>query len=269
MTLNNPTKQFGCLQASGELCMKTKKDNELLYLTQFKQVFNSFPTGEIREHESPDFLVDDGKRKVGIEVTKIFKTSAPSQPPLQAIEATCRRITDSAAQICEERKIPPLTVSLHFIRKPEILKVQRDDLSLIIADFVCNNIPKLDTHITFENRFMNRSLPDHIHAITIGRFNVLTKSHFNAPSAGRAQREFSTVLQQAIDLKNSKLIHYHRNCDEYWLLIICEGSNPSSFFECDGATRDAIYKSNFDRSFFMEAFSKYWWELKAYKQAEK
>jgi hypothetical protein len=245
--------------------MKTKKDNELHHLIQFKQVFERFPDGEIFEHECPDFIVDNGNRKVGIEVTKIFKAPRSNEPPMQAVESACKKIADFAQKICEERQIPPLIVSLHFIQKPNILNIRRDELSYKIADFVCSNIPNPDSSRTFEDRYSYQTFPEYIHAITIGRFKVLTKSHFNVPTAGWAQREFSTELQQVIDLKNPKIVHYNDDCEEHWLIIISEGSSPSSFFECNGETREAIFKSEFDRSFFMEAFSKSWWELKTFK----
>jgi hypothetical protein len=242
--------------------MKINKDNELLHLIQFKQAFNNFPEGEIREYECPDFIVTNGNRKVGIEVTQIFKSARPNEPPMQAVESACKIIAESASKICAARQIPPLTVSLHFNHKPEILSARRHQLSNKIADFVCNNIPQLDSYHSFDHMVKDRILPEHIHAITIGRFSVLTRHHFNVPTAGWAQREFSSELQNVIDLKNKKLIHYADDLDQRWLLIISEGSSPSSFFECAGETREVIFKSRFDRSFFMEAFSKTWWELK-------
>lgn len=245
--------------------MKTKKDKELYHLIQFKEVFINFPEGEIRECECPDFIVDNGRRKVGIEVTKLFKSGSPDEPPMQAVESTCRKIAESASRICEQRQIPPLTVSLHFVHKPEILSIRRDELSNKIADFVCSNIPKPDSYHSFDHLYGNRILPEHIHAITIGRFSVLTRHHFNVPTAGRVQKEFASDLQRIIDSKNRKRLRYTDDCDEHWLLIVSEGSSPSSFFECNGETQNAIFKSNFNRSFFMEAFAKTFWELKTDK----
>jgi hypothetical protein len=242
--------------------MKTKKDHELYHLLQFQEVFNNFPSGEIIRSESPDFIVDNGGKKIGVEVTKVFKSARSGQRPLQAIEATCRKIATSACKICEERKIPPLTVSLHFIRKQEILQVRREELSKQIAEFVCNNLPLPDTYRSFHPRHDDTTFPDHIHAITIGRFRVLTKHHFNVPSADWAQKDFSTEIQKAIHSKNQKHIKYNDSCAEHWLLIVSEGSGPSSFFDLSGGTREVVFESRFDHSFFMEAFSRIYWELK-------
>ena len=242
--------------------MKTKKDYELLHLNQFKEAFDEFPKGEIIESESPDFIVNDGNRKVCIEVTKIYKSNPSNKPPMQAIESTCRKIAEAASIICEERQIPPLTVSLHFIHSPQVLDTRRDDLSKKIADFICQNIPQLDTYHSFHPIFDDPTFPEHIHAITIGRFSVLTNHHFNVPTAGWVKKEFSVELQNAIDLKNKKLFQYNNNCTEHWLLIISEGSSPSTFFESSGDTRNNVFKSDFDRTFYMETFSRIFWEVK-------
>jgi hypothetical protein len=243
--------------------MRAKKDHELYHLLQFKDVFDNFPGGEIIRSESPDFIVNNGDKKIGIEVTKIFKSTRSGEPPLQAIEATCRKIASSASKICAERKIPPLTVSLHFIRKQEILHVRRGQLSRQIADFVCNNIPLPEAYQSFHPEHGDSTLPNHVHAITIGRFSVLTKHDFNVPSADWAQKDFSAEIQQAINSKNPKLIHYNDSCAEHWLLIVSEGSGPSSFFDLSGGTRDVVFESRFDRNFFMEAFFRVYWELRS------
>ncbi len=245
--------------------MKDKKDYELFHLLQFKEVFNDFPVGEIVSSESPDFIVNTGSDKIGVEVTKIFKSPRSGEPPVQAIEATCRKIAASASKICEEKKIPPLTVSLHFVRKQQILDIRRDQLSQQIADFVCNNIPLQNAYRSFHARFDGSFFPEHIHAITIGRFSALTKHHFNVPSADWAQKDFSAEIQQAINSKNQKLINFNNSCSEHWLLVVSDGSGPSSFFDLSGGTRDVLYESQFDRNFFMEAFSRIYWELKIRK----
>jgi hypothetical protein len=242
--------------------MKNKKYYERLHLLRFKKAFEDFPEGKIIDCESPDFIIDNGDRKICIEVTKIYKSNSSSGPPMQAIESTCRKIAEAASIICGERPIPPLTVSIHFIHDSQILDVRRDDLSKKIADFVCQNIPQPDTYLSFDHIFGDPNYPEHIHAITIGRFSVLTKHHFNVPTAGWVQEDFSVELQNAIDLKNKKLSQYNNNCTEHWLLIISDGASPSTFFESSGDTRNNVFKSDFDRTFYMEAFSRTLWEMK-------
>ena len=242
--------------------MKTKKDYELRHLNQFKAAFDEFPDGEIIESENPDFIIDDGNRKICIEVTKIYKSNYSNDPPMQAIESTCRKIAKKASIKCNARQIPPLTVSLHFIHWPQVLKVKRDALSEKIADFVCNHIPEPNSYHTFDHVYDDPTFPEHIHAITIGRFNVLTKHHFNVPTAGWVQKDFSIELQHAIDSKNEKLSRYNNNCTEHWLLIISDGNSPSTLFEPSGDTRSNVFKSDFNRTFYMEAFSQIYWELK-------
>jgi len=241
--------------------MKTKKDYELLRLNQFKAVLDEFPGGKIIESESPDFIIDDGNRKICVEVTKIYKFNYSNDPPMQAIESTCRKIAETASTKCDARQIPPLTVSLHFIHSPEVLKVHRDDLSEKIADFVCNHIPEPNTYHPY-HVYDDPTFPEHIHAITIGRYDVLTKHHFNVPTAGWVQKDFSTELQCAIDSKNEKLSRYNNDFTEHWLLIVSDGNSPSTFFEPSGDIRKTVFKSDFDRTFYMEAFSQIYWELK-------
>jgi hypothetical protein len=242
--------------------MKTKKDYERKRLNQFKAGFAAFPDGEVIDSESPDFIIDGGNRRVGFEVTRIYKTNCSNDPPMQAIESACRRIAETASVKCDSRQIPPLTVSLHFIRRPQVLRVQRDALAKKIADFVCNHIPKSNSYHSFEHIYDDPTFPEHIRAITIGSFNVLTKHHFNVPTAGWVQKNFIMELQRAIDSKNQRLCLYKNNCTENWLLIISAGNSPSTFFEPSGDTLEHVFKSDFNRTFYMEAFSQISCELK-------
>ena len=67
--------------------------------------------------------------------------------------------------------------------------------------------------------------------------------------------DFIPELQRIIDEKNSKQGRYRQRCDECWLLIVASGGRPSGLFEPSAETKNHLYHSLFERTYFIEAFS--------------
>ncbi len=59
-------------------------------------------------------------------------------------------------------------------------------------------------------------------------------------------------IQKSISEKSSKIIEYKRKCNELWLVISVEGSQPSSFLSVEGRALGLDYITSFDRVYVLD-----------------
>jgi hypothetical protein len=92
----------------------SKTQDEWQYLHSFKRLCHDFPSGEIRKHEGPDFLIKTvAGHTIGIEIGRVYKDY--SKTAEQSVEATKEAITVAARAYCDNvLKSPPAFVSLYF-----------------------------------------------------------------------------------------------------------------------------------------------------------
>jgi hypothetical protein len=58
----------------------------------------------------------------------------------------------------------------------------------------------------------------------------------------------------AIERKERHVLEYRQECDELWLLLVVDGSTPSSNFLSVLGVREHRFQSSFDDLFLFDAF---------------
>ena len=81
-------------------------------------------------------------------------------------------------------------------------------------------------------------------------------------TANQVTRDATASIQSALARKENRYSVYRQRCDECWLLIHGDRTEPSHSFELSDETLATVYKSSFDRVFYLETFFKYVVELK-------
>jgi hypothetical protein len=230
-----------------------KKQKERAYLDILKGNIQDFPSGNIIESEHPDFIVGTPSKKIGIEVTQIFK-KANCDRPFQAIEEEARIIVEMALKHYEDKKpLPNLQVNVIF-NSTLINKSERKSISNDLSSIVEKNLPEPSKWIILNRE--NFTLPDKISAIGIVRSKSLTKNYWVVDSSGYIQEDFINELQNTIDAKNSKLKCYLKECNSCWLLIVADDFKHSAFLRMSKNTENHIYSSNFERIYYIETFER-------------
>lgn len=91
-------------------------------------------------------------------------------------------------------------------------------------------MPKVDGPCVLENDWTNPdAFPYEINSIGLYRLATLRCNFWSVPSAGFVQEDFVSQMQ-AIIAKKDRLLTRYQACSEYWLLIVAEGNNASTFF---------------------------------------
>ena len=227
------------------------KEKERAYLKAMQGRFRGFPTGQVVERENPDFLIDRGKDKVGIEITEAFLPREPdgtslgsSGRPLQQQEAAQRQVLARARDRAAE-SLPLLDVACSF--SPHYAIKNRDAVAEALLQSVGRNIPEPEQTLELSND----ERPEHFSRIRIARFSILEQHHWSNSSAAYVQTEISEIVAEIIARKEQRLPDYLKVCDTCWLVIGSTGSHPSGLMEAGPATTKHLFRTQFDRVFFL------------------
>jgi CRISPR/Cas system-associated exonuclease Cas4 (RecB family) len=229
----------------------TKKEEEKSFV---KALLKSLKINfDIINSESPDFILQHNNSKIGIEVTRIFKSEKIDGMSTHALESERNSVVTIAMnKYAELEKFPEIDVAVFFGTYPKITKSQRYELAKKLKNIVVNNLPETDNTIRINNDFENLDIyPECISQIRISNFSFITKNHWQVPVAGIVQKKFIKELQEILNNKNSKIEAYKENCDECWLLVVADSNFPSSFCDPDSDTMNNKYDCRFERAFCM------------------
>ncbi len=235
---------------------KQKKQKERRYLMRFKEVCSAFPDGEVRDCERPDFIISRTEGDLGIEITQLFQTPAPSKRPLQEQESLRKRIVDEAQSQYNLLGNRPIWVTIYFNHNYLLKKRDVKALGDKVAGIVQRNIPSPNGPAKDEvYDWVNRDyFPEQISRVSVrnGRKNLWSPSDFGFfPSL--TPKEIQTELNR----KNKLYKTYQKKCSSVWLIIVLDGSNLSSTFDVDDRDINAhVYNTAFDRVFLFENFSR-------------
>jgi hypothetical protein len=233
----------------------TRKELERLFFNILKQQVSDFPEGDVVEGESPDFVIRGLEGTLGVEVTRLFKRSGEGQQSLKAQESEKRMIVDMARKLHEKRGMPILHVSVLFGSSGPFNKSKRKLLSEQLANAIQACMPTPESWCRIDHTFEDDCpFPVEVASVRIANFSSLKRNHWSVGEAGWVQEDFVGELQKAIDEKHSELSEYLSRCSTCWLLIVADGSGPSSFFDPSDNTKRHTYSSRFPRTYFVEAF---------------
>lgn len=242
-----------------------QKKKEQLHFHLFKRLYKQFPDGKVyhQRGQRPDFLIEHSNGILGIEHTEIFKSKPTGQPynPQQQ-EGFLRKIVDQAKIICEKKGVDPLQVKVWFKGINHITGTKdQSKLSESLAEFVESwNKKSPDAHELLKPQ---AKIPE-ISQIDIRRGTLngkiwLTSHRWSKEGAGWVKRQFIEELQKCLDEKNDKYEKYRKKCEECWLLVVANRSNPAQCFDIDfgGEVKAHNYYSKFDKTFYMEVMHRY------------
>jgi hypothetical protein len=238
-----------------------KKVAEKISLNKLKRNYKDFPEGEIEDSESPDFLITNHSKILGVEIVRLFQSCSSEQIETIAVENSQDYIIQEAKKICELKGIEPLEVHIFFGNCPDIVSANKKDIAFQLAHSIILRLPPKENIVEIINDYEN-DIPEVIHSFSIVNYSCLTRHHWSIPRAGFIQENFTQEMQVAIDDKNKKYDGYLDKCDECWLIIDAPGDSPSSFFDPTDETKNHTYNSKFTKTFFVGGFLDNYIELK-------
>ena len=238
--------------------MTDKKKTERQFLELVRRNVDDFPRGEpdLEHKEKPDFLFCSRNPALGIEVTRIYQDAPDGAPSLQSQEREWDLIVQAAQRLAEDDSLPPLLVDVYFSKQQPLGKRDRSPTASALFWLIKKHGPSTEGHTTLENLGqLSPEFPNAVEALSIWNFRPLTSHLWQVGDAGIVSEEFAPKLQSAINGKHAKLPAYRKKCQECWLIVVADWRGPSGFFEISDKVSHHVFDSQFERVYFLEAFS--------------
>jgi hypothetical protein len=240
----------------------SQKETERKHLHSFRCLCADFPSGELTEGETPDFLVATSTgRKIGIEHTHVFKKDGTDETAEQADEAIKEFITAFAQTRAEALGLPPAHVTLFFnpqylrsINGPKrrsFTKTEKELIAEKLAKFIGANMPAEGASAEFNWR-PDRGHPRQVDLILINRVYPVGRPRWRWLEMNPIQYDGIERIQNAITGKGKVYKACVCRCDECWLLVVADSFRSSGNIHPDKASLSHDYDSPFERTYFLD-----------------
>lgn len=197
--------------------------------------------------ESPDYIINLKKRKVGLELTEIFQDSGEKFSELQRKSSDWKTFTEEFITELQPLIDFKFMVGIHFSSVHSIKKSEKNHLILKLVAICAPKLVKLQNKEHVDIDYYD-DIPEQIDSLHFSRFDGLSESMNYQPEGGTVRELTSELLQTIIDKKQNKLPTYS-TCDEYWLLIR-EGNYYAGSFS-DEIEKPLVVYSAFDKVFLL------------------
>lgn len=218
-----------------------KKTLEICHAGKFLLFFDDLEIEQVTE--KPDFILFDGKNKIGLEHQIIVERKSKER------EGFFKNIFELAEnELQQDIELPNFLASCH-IEPYTIFKINQKDylvetVKMVIKEYVINN--NFVENPIIENIFLQPHSQKNIYA-NMGAWwpKNITKE----------------ILENSVKKKESKVSSYRENgIGKQWLLLVI-GSSGDSSFEMDKNLKLEI-ETEFDKVFIMEDIRNTLYELK-------
>ena len=228
-----------------------KKDRERYYLERVKAIYTDFPSGEIKETERPDFLIESETSVTGLDVVDYIREQGERGSPLRHKERVCDKTADMARSTFEAQNQVPLQVLFHWFWHSKPNADERKKIANQIAQLVSRNVPQeiYDRVYIDPDEEGTTSLGDFLTRISIKRLKPSAKSSWSNVEGGFVEVE-AKELQQLISSKEKNIEAYRNNCVAAWLVIVADATYISSTNELKSSVSQYVFTTKFDKVLF-------------------
>jgi len=244
--------------------MSSKKEFE----QQCFELFSDLKFGSILAYEQlnppdPDISLEINNKRIGIELTTIYKDNIPGIKDSQLKkneslqDAVCRDIQKDLHTAFHR----PIEIHIGFtgidLNGSDVPQIAKSVTDLILPNLRRINVDKISIiELTNEEDFPN----------SIYRISIIYIPSFTSYSVTGMISDFSGMLSQkrvkaAIEQKEDKSKKYDDLYDEKWLLLCIQADKLSSDFDLSKIEVEPI-KSDFNKVFILQLRAKHLIELK-------
>ena len=231
---------------------RARKARERFLLDRFLDIAG-LSASEVRDAESPDFVLELQGRAVGIEVTEVFIEPSAQAPSLRANESMTDRIVARAREIHNNAGRRPAFVAVAFFDAQVSQHLRRDEVAAALANLVERLTSNGGGLRYWQNNYSDPSLGA-IATVSVFPESDASEGRWCVNRAGWVQPLLPSHLAPAVAEKNLKYERYLQRVPEVWLLMAIDSSAPSQLFDVDASLDLSGLGSKFDKTFFVRTF---------------
>lgn len=225
-----------------------QKNLEMKHAKYFLDLSENYSDVKIIPHEKPDFIFEINEKLIGLEHTQLFILDETGKPKLKIVESSQNKVRDRIRELFGKERIP-IVVSLNW-HPNKILR--SNDIELVseqVFKLINNNIPEPDSDIILEG---TEDIPQSLLSIYIANSSGLSKPNICMFRSAWEANVPIELFEDIIENKERKISSYDSRCNEFWLLIVAEGSAPSSIVFLDPLIHSHRFETSFDRIIFLD-----------------
>jgi hypothetical protein len=220
------------------------RELEKLYLEHFKKDFPQFPPGVISQHEPPaaDFIITQGNKKFGLELTRLYKDEKNDSSSIQAQATLKDRLVQKAWYEYNKKSNRKYKVVISFVERSNIDKNDLENLAKFLVEKI---VDKLKTNTpSYWVTIGGCDLAPHTDIFQLVQIGDFADS-WSQINSYRVEPFSQANLIKAIDKKEAK---EYAKCDEMWLVLLANFFNPL-MLEIPEDLKIEIREGQFDRIF--------------------
>lgn len=228
-----------------------KKREEYDFLIEFKNTVTfNFEITE-KDRESPDFVIRYKNQNIGVELTKYFKDNENNYGSrIKSIEGYKDRIINKALDNYIKTSNPPLRVYINYSPGLNFKEIKRD----VISNLLCNCLIEMKANLWERIDLLkidnSKDLSRYFSSVYALRLPDKCENYWTSINFGFVNGISEKVIITRIREKEKKLEQYKKVTSRNWLIIICDGRNPSSMVSVSDCINFKI-KSMFEKVFFL------------------
>ncbi len=223
----------------------SKPQRENSFFETFVSLESDIPVGQWKKDEAPDYILTTPTIKIGLEITSLVSSQ------MAGIRNSQDQAFAIAQKMAAEQDIPIMEVRAKF--RDERASIEATEAAVELVDIVKKKLPELDdTKSHLLNGYNSKYFSTIIVNLGTRNDNKWLKSHrWHRAHINWVKRDPITELQQAIDMKATKLTQYLKKCNECWLLVgVDEWTAPEAIcFSSQGF--EHVFGCSFSRAYFL------------------
>ena len=233
-----------------------QKERERLFLTEIKELRPDLISGDFTDSESPDFILLQDVRKLGIEIVEYVRGQNTGESALRRAEVIRQHIIEGANVEFHKTRDEPLWVLFSWYPRKCPRKTDVAKLASAAVSAITNHIPhELFESVEVENKeFSKTPLKEFVRKIRVTKVRNEKQVLWSSIASGWISVEFDEI-QGIISSKNLKVKHYKEKCQNVWLVIVADGRHVSSNVGLENITSRNQYSSEFDKVIFYDRFT--------------
>ena len=230
-----------------------KKERERAFLREVKRIDPEFPSGQVVDSESPDFIIDLTPKVLGIEIVEYVRGQNSGESALRRREVVGQKTINRAKDEFYKSSDVPLYIIFSWYPHRYPRQSEITELANVTVRAIQNNIPQnlFESILIPNSSFDGTPLEKFVRSIRITRVRnegQILWSSIESGFIGAAASE----IQAIISSKNEKVKQYKTKCDHTWLIIVADGWHISSTANLEEDALNYEYHSEFDRVIFYD-----------------
>ena len=224
--------------------------------------FAELGTPLVHEGEAPDFVVDFGDHRVGVEVTQFVRGRSSSGSAQREQHAFIQRVLDEASAQLRQQIVDPIYVTVDALDGRAVANAREVARELAESVRRCldgESLPPrpfpFGLNLADSPQFYECAVPDLVapiaDRITVVRLPKGSYTHWHIRQSGNTKASVEE-LEALIASKDSDAARYAGGLDEIWLAIDAFGGD---ILQAITPTRDLVerlYRTWFDRVFLID-----------------